>query len=838
VSEVPAEANVVIIGAGIVGNSLAWHLAQLGETSIVVVDKGPLPNPGGSTGHASNFLFPFEHSLMMTQLTRDSVRQYKALGVFTESGGIEVARTEARMQELRRKQSTAKAWDIESHLLGPEEIKKLVPYINDELLVGGLSFPRTGVVDSLRAGTVMREGAQQLGALTVVGNVEVEGIDVAGGRVRAVRTDAGTVRAGRVVVCCGVWSPRVARLAGAHIPLSPAVHQMVSVGPIALFEGTEGEISYPIVRDMDTYMYERQHGADMEVGSYAHRPILVDPDDIPSIAASALSPTELPFTSEDFDPQLADALELMPQLLGDEKAGVRYAINGLISLTPDGHPLMGESPEVGGLWSAAASWIKEAPAIARAVAEWMTVGRSEIDCHEADIARFHPHQRTRAHVKARADEAFNKTYGIVHPAEQWDSSRGLRRSPVHDRTEALGAVYFETAGWERPQWYASNERLVDLYGDRVVRRAAEWDARWYSPIVEAEHLAMRDGAGLVDLGAFCVMDVGGPSALETLNRVAVAQMDVPVGRVVYTPFLDEEGGLRADLTVMRLGDSSFRVVTGAGVGMLDRQWLVDHLPDDGSAHVTDVTSGWTTLGLWGPRARDVLASVTTDDVTHGGFRFGTCRWIEVGDLDVLASRISYVGELGWELYVPTDNGAALWDELAGAGQAHGLVPVGIGVYGTTARLEKGYRAYGHELTPDYTLCEAGLHRKAVKRQDFVGRAAHLAERSTPPPATLCTLTVDYHGVPAGERRYPLGHEAILSEEGEPLEDAKGRRSFATSAGAGPSVGSHLLLAYLPTHLAVRGTRLQVECMGERYPVEVAVAGNGAVLDPGNERMRA
>ncbi|MHB1929755.1 MAG: glycine cleavage T C-terminal barrel domain-containing protein, partial [Acidimicrobiales bacterium] len=478
------------------------------------------------------------------------------------------------------------------------------------------------------------------------------------------------------------------------------------------------------------------------------------------------------------------------------------------------------------------------PGIARTVAEWMTVGRSEIDCHEADVARFHPHQRTRAHVRARADEAFNKTYGIVHPAEQWESSRGLRRSPVHDRTQALGAVYFETVGWERPQWYASNEALLERYGDRIARRPAEWDARWYSPIVEAEHLAMRDGVGLVDLGAFCVLDVAGPGALEALNRVAVAQLDVPVGRVVYTPFLDEEGGVRADLTVMRLGASLFRVVTGAGVGMLDRQWLVDHLPGDGSAQLTDVTSGWTTLGLWGPRARDVLASLTPDDVSHGGFRFGTCRWIEVGDLDVLASRISYVGELGWELYVPAENGGALWDGLTDAGRPHGLAPVGIGVYGTTARLEKGYRAYGHELTPDYTLCEGGLERKLVKRQDFVGRAAHLAERSKPPAATLCTLSVDYAGVAPDERRYPLGHEAILSEEGEPLEDAKGRRSFATSAGAGPSVGSHLLLAYLPTRLAAAGTRLQVECMGERYPVTVAVAGNGAAFDPGNERMRA
>ncbi|MST31939.1 FAD-dependent oxidoreductase [Acidimicrobiaceae bacterium USS-CC1] len=837
-SGAPAEANVVIIGAGIVGNGLAWHLAQLGETRLVLVDKGPLPNPGGSTGHASNFLFPFEHSQMMMQLTRDSVEQYKALGVFTESGGIEVARTETRMQEFRRKQATCKAWDIESQLLTPEEIKKLVPFINDELLVGGLSFPTTGVVDSLRAGTIMRERAQAMGALTVVGNVEVLGIDVADGRVQAVRTDAGTIRTERVVVCCGVWSPRVARMAGAHLPLTPAVHQMVSVGPIGLFAGTEGEISYPIVRDVDTFMYERQHGADMEVGSYAHRPILVDPDDIPSIAESALSPTELPFTSEDFDPQLADALELMPELLGDEKAGVRYAINGLISLTPDGHPLLGESPEVRGLWAAAASWIKEAPGIARAVAEWMVVGHSELDIHEADLARFYPHQRTRAHVRARADEAFNKTYGIVHPAEQWQQSRGLRRSPVHAQTQALGAVYFEAAGWDRPHWYQSNEALVGRYADRIAARPAEWDARWYSPIVEAEHLAMRDGAGLVDLGAFCVFDVTGRGALDFLNRVAVAQVDVPVGKVVYTPFLDEEGGLRADVTVMRLGPSSFRVVTGAGVGMLDRQWLVDHLPDDGSAHLADATSGWATVGLWGPRARDVLSTVTTADVSHAGFPYGTCRWIEVGDLDVLASRISYVGELGWELYVPAEYGPALWERLQEAGAPHGVVPVGIGVYGSTARIEKGYRSYGHELTPDYTPREAGLERKLVKRQAFIGKAAHLAERSTPPAATLCTLSVDYTGVDPGERRYPLGHESVVSADGEPLVDRKGRRSFVTSAAAGPSVGSHLLLAYLPTPLAVAGARLQVECMGERYPVTVEVAGNGAVFDPGNERMRA
>ena len=376
-SEFPGRASAVIVGAGIVGNSLACHLARLGWRDLVLVDKGPMPNPGGSTGHASNFIFPIEYSKMMMELTRDSTEQYQALGVFTQSGGIEVARTPARMAELRRRCTAAKAWGIPAQVITPAEVAKLVPYLDESVILGGAHFPTVGVVDSLRAGTLMREEAQASGALTVLAGAEVLGIDTAGPpggapRITAVRTTAGDIETPVVVVCCGVWSPRIARMAGAHIPLTPTVHQMISVGPIALFAGTPGEISYPIVRDVDTNMYERQHGGDMEVGSYAHRPIIVSPDDIPSIEESALSPTELPFTADDFDPQLAEALELMPELLGDESAGVRYAINGLISMTPDGHPLLGPVPGVDGLWSAAASWIKEGPGVGRAVAEWMS----------------------------------------------------------------------------------------------------------------------------------------------------------------------------------------------------------------------------------------------------------------------------------------------------------------------------------------------------------------------------------------------------------------------------------------------------------------------------------
>ncbi len=771
-NEIPGRASAVIIGAGIVGNSLACHLARLGWRDLVLVDTGPMPNPGGSTGHASNFIFPIEYSKMMMELTRDSTEQYQQLGVFTQSGGIEVARTLERMTELRRRCSAAKAWGIPARLISPAEAAKLVPYLDESVILGGAHFPTVGVVDSLRAGTLMREEAQRSGALTVLAGAEVLGIEVsAAGRVSGVRTSRGEIAADVCAICCGVWSPRVAAMAGAAIPLTPVVHQMISVGPIAMFTDTAGEIEYPIVRDVDAGMYERQHGGDMEVGSYAHRPIIVAPGEIPSIEAAVASPTELPFTADDFDPQLMQALELMPDLLGDERAGIRYSINGLISMTPDGHPVLGETPEVGGLWSAAASWIKEGPGIGRAVAQWMSGKTPEIDIHEADISRFYSHQQTTAHVTGRASEGFNKMYGIVHPAEQWESGRPVRLSPAYQRERDLGAVFFETAGWERPHWYASNEGLLERYAGRLMERPAEWESRWWSPVINAEHLAMREHCGLVDLTAFAIFDITGPGALAAVQSVAVAQLDVPAGRVVYTSLLDEAGGFRADLTIMRLGPRRFRVVTGGATGMMDRKWIRDQLPADGSAAIADLTSAWTTLGLWGPRARDVLAAVTAADVSNDGFAFGTCRPIEIGGIMVLASRISYVGELGWELHAPIEEGALLWDALWEAGQPHGLVPVGIGVYGTTGRLEKGYRAFGNELDAGYNLVEAGMARPRVKPQDFTGKAAYLRQRAETPAALLCTLTVDDHAPASGEPRYMLGGEPVLTPTGEPLTDA-------------------------------------------------------------------
>jgi glycine cleavage system aminomethyltransferase T/glycine/D-amino acid oxidase-like deaminating enzyme len=829
----PTNAHVIVIGAGIAGNSVVGHLAEMGWKNIVQIDKGPLPNPGGSTGHASNFCFPVDHSKEMTMLTMDSTRQYEEMGVMTVSGGIEVARTAERMEELRRRMTSAKAWGVESHLISPEEVLGLVPFINKDVIVGGFYSPGVTVVDSLRAGTIMRERAQALDAVTVIPNTEVFSMEVRNGAIHAVVTDRGRIETDYLVIACGVWSPRMAAMAGATIPLTPAVHQMIDVGPIPVLQATNSEIGYPIVRDMDTFMYERQTAGSMEVGSYAHRPIFHHPNDIPSLGESLLSPTELPFTDEDFDLQMEHALELMPEILS--QAEIRYAINGLLSLTPDAMPLLGETVEVKNLWSAAAVWIKEGPGVGEMVAQWMTQGYPEIDPHSSDIARFYRFARAEHHINLRCAEHFNKTYGIVHPREQWESNRRVRTVPAYPRQVDLGAEFFEVGGWERPQWYESNAPLVGKYG--VQGREHEWDARWWSPIINAEHLAMRESVGMVDLTAFAIFDVTGPGAVDYIQKMAVNQCDVAVGRAVYTPLLTETGGFRADLTILRLGEQHYRVISGGGDGARDRYWFRKHLPDDGSVTFVDSTSAVSTVGLWGPNARRVIESLTTDDVSNEGFPYGWVKEVNLLGIDALMFRISYVGELGWEISVPMEQGLRLWDMLWEAGQKWGIVPVGIGVYGTTGRLEKGYRLMGAELECEYNPVEAGLARPKVKKADFIGKGPYLEARNQDPVTILCTLTVEDHTSASGIERYMGGNEPILNPDGERILDSHGRPSYVTSAGNGPSVGKYLLLAYLPPSHAEVGRELAVMYMNELYPVKVAVAGSTPLFDPQNDRMK-
>ena len=833
--ELPSKAGTVIIGAGIVGTSLAYHLADQGREDIVLIDKGPFPDPGGSTGHASNFIMPIEHNKEMALLTQDAMEQYKEEDLFTESGGIEVARTEERMEEFRRQIASSKSWGQEAEIISTEEVKEMVPYINEDIIEGGFWEPRAGVCDPLRFGEIKRKEAEEWGVLQSFANTEVTDLHVENGAISAVETDRGTVSTDEVVIAAGLWAPKLAEMAGTEIPLTPAVHQMISVGPIDVLEETGEEVGYPIVRDVDTQMYERPSGNDMEVGSYEHRPILWDVEDVPSNEEAPLSPTQPPLTQDAFDPSMEHALEIMPEILED--AEIRHAIDGLLSVTPDGMPLVGPMDDVDGLWSCAAIWIKEAPAFAKYTAQWMTQGYPEVDLHQSDVNRFEGYGTSKKFVKSRAHEGFQKIYDIVHPREQWQSSRPLRQSAFYDRQDELGAEFFESAGWERPQWYESNADLVEKYEDELegLQRPNEWDSRWWSEIILGEHLHMRDNVGMIGDMGFGLIDLVGDDVEEFTQKIFVADTAIEVGESVYTPVLAENGGFVSDLTMARLADDHYRVMTGGGETGPDKRWFRDNIGDL-DVRIVDQTSSFATLGVWGPNARDVVQEVAEEDVSHEAFPPYTAQELTLGEVDVWAFRISYVGELGWELYAPMEQGGRLWDIIYEAGQDYDIRPVGMGVYGTTGRMEKGYRLYGHELELEYNPAEAGLTFHGVKDEDFIGKEAYAEAIDEENVATLCTLTVDDHAPEGGEPRFMTGNEPILDQDGNVLVDEEGRRSYVTSAGTGPSLGKHLLMAYIPQEYAEEGQSLQVEYMGTQYPVTVERVGSKPLFDPSNERI--
>lgn len=843
--EVPSAAQTVIIGAGIVGNSLAYWLSEMGRDDIILIDKGPLPDPGGSTGHASNFMFPVTNSKMITQLSQRSREIYKDMDTWEEPGALEVARTDTRLNEFDRRVQLAKSWGEPAELLSVEEIKEHIPFINEEVIKGGFYAPKGGTADPLRAGEVMRARAKDKDALTEVPNTEVLDLVVQDGEIAAVETDKGTIEANEVVIAAGIWSPKIAEMAGVEIPLSPVVHQMISVGPIDELQEEEGEINHPVVRDVDARMYERPNAGDMEVGSYLHPVMLWDIEDIPSLDVAPLSPTQPPLTEEKFEESMQRALELMPEILDDPDAGIKHGIDGLMSHSPDGAPLLGPLQDVDNLWSAAHIYVKDAPAMTEEIAKWMTQGYTDIDIDlGANVNRFYEYGHPTKWVKNRCREGFSKFYGIVHPAEQYQTSRPLRTSGFYSRQADMGAEFYELYGWETPQWFESNRDLLDTYQNEVselvrpndLSRPNEWDSRWWSPITLGEHLHMRDHVAMVDGSIFSIIDIAGEDALDLLQRVSVAQMDVEKGKTVYTPVLRENGGFRSDFTVARMGDDQFRVVTSGATAGADMQWFDQQLPDDSDTQIINRSDGMSALAVWGPEARNVVDSVTEEDMSNDAHPFAHARTITVGDVETWALRISYVGELGFELHVPTSKAPRLWDTIYEAGQPYDIRPVGMGVFGTTGPMEKSFQMIGTDLTQDYTPAEADRTRHGLKSEDFVGKSVYEADLETDPVAKICTLSVDDHAPNGGEERYMLGQEPVMDMDGNVLVDEKGRESYVTSAGSGPSVGKHLLKAYLPSEFAQEGTSLQVEYFGEQYPVTVESVGTTPVFDPEHSRM--
>jgi dimethylglycine oxidase len=810
-------AQVVIVGGGIVGCSLAYHLTRLGRRDVLVLDQGPLFHNQGSTSHAPGLMFQHNASRAMTRLAMWSVEAYASVRppggeAFFQVGSMELATTPARLDELRRRLGQATACGLDAALIGADEARRLVPLLRPDGILGALHVPGDCVVRAAAVAGALAGEAQRAGA-RLAAHCPVTGIDVSGGGVRAVETPAGRIETETLVLAAGIWGPLLGKLAGVPVPLTPVQHLFAKTTPLAALAGETAEVRHPILRHQDRDLYFRQYGERYGFGSYRHEPLLLEPERIPRDD----HPAVLPFTPEHFAASLEDARELLPAL---RQAGLAERFNGLFSFTPDGFPLLGPFPEVRGLWAAEAVWITHAGGAGRALAEWMVEGSPGLDLRECDVARFQPHATTRPYVRARAARQYAKVYEVVHPRQQAEHPRGLRRSPFWPRQEALRAAFFESAGWERPQWFGSNEALLEGRAPPDWPAREGWAARNWSPVCGAEHRATREGVALFDLTPFAKLEVTGPGALAFLQRLAANRVDRPVGRVVYTPLLNERGGIHCDLTVTRLGDERFLVVTGAATGRRDLAWLRAHLPEDGSVHLSDVGPALCCAGLWGPRARLLLRRTTEDDLSAAAFPFFTARHITVGYVPALALRVSYVGELGWELYAPVEYGLALWDTLWGAGEDLGLVAAGGGAF-DSLRLEKGYRLWGQDIHTEHTPYEAGLATAvAMQKGEFIGREALLNSAARGVSRRLVCLTLDDPAV------VPMGQEPIL--EGERV------LGYVTSANYGYTVRRSIAYGYVPVPSAAPGTKVEVLYFGRRYPATVVAE---PLYDPRGERLR-
>lgn len=809
-------ASLVIVGAGIVGCSAAYHLAKLGRRDIVVVDQGPLFETGGSTSHAPGLIFQTNPSRLMCEMAKYTTRllgtlTYEGEPCWYPVGGIEVAQTDARLRDLKRRHGLATAYDLESHLLTPREVRNLIPILDDRVILGGYYVPSDGDTRGWQSAAALAELARATGGAEFHGNIRVTDILIENGRAAGVITERGTIRADDVLLCTNIWGPVLGDRVGVKLPLMAVEHQYTITEPLPELAGETRFIAHPILRHQDERMYFRQHADAYGVGSYNHEPLLVDPHDL------GLTATR-PFTPEHYGTAQRAAEELLPPLA--DRRLVRQ-FNGMFTFTIDGYPILGESA-VPGLWTAIGIWVTHSGGAGKIIAEWMMHGTTEWDVREAHVARFHPHATSRRYVRVRAAQQYREVYDVIHPLQQMENPRRLRLSPFHARLEAQHAVFFESAGWEVAQWYGANGRLLEQYEERIPKREG-WAARYWSPIQGAEHLAVRDNAGLFNLAAFTKIEVSGPGALPYLEKMAANRIDRPVGQVVYTSLLNEAGGIKADLTITRLAPERFLVLTGGGTGPQDLAWLRQHKPDNGVS-ITDLSSAWAGIGLWGPRARDVLATAAEENISNQAFPYFTARPLTIDTVPVLALRISYAGELGWEIYCPSEYALQLWDVLWEAGRPQGLIAAGSGAF-NSLRLEKGYRAWGSDIHTEYNPYEAGLGWAVrLNKGGFIGRKALLEARERGVARRLCCLTIDEPGAVV------LGKEPVLSTDGN--SRAIG---YVTSTDFGYTLGKHIAYAYLPTTFADKGRKVHLLYFGERIP---ATVDDDPLFDPTMSRLKA
>ncbi|GAA1790946.1 FAD-dependent oxidoreductase [Pseudarthrobacter sulfonivorans] len=824
--------RIVIIGAGIVGTNLADELVSRGWNNITVLDQGPLNMPGGSTSHAPGLVFQTNPSKTMATFAKYTVEKLLSLtedgmSCFNQVGGLEVATSETRLTELKRKLGYAAAWGIDGKLLTPGECKELYPHLNEEIVLGGLHVPSDGLALAARAVQLLIKRTQDAG-VTYLGSTTVLDIVRADGRVTGVKTADGVIPADIVVSCAGFWGAKIGAMIGMSVPLLPLAHQYVKTTPVPDLKGKNelpNGAGLPILRHQDQDLYYREHGERYGIGSYAHRPMPVDLRDLDDIAPEEMSehrmPSRLDFTLEDFLPAWEASKDILPGLADSE---IEDGFNGIFSFTPDGGPLLGEAKELDGFFVAEAVWVTHSAGVARAMAELLTTGRSETDLGECDINRFEDVQLTPEYVSETSQQNFVEIYDVLHPLQPRLSPRNLRVSPFHTRHKELGGYFLEGGGWERPYWFESNaELLKEMPADWLPPARDAWSGMFSSPIAAAEAWKTRTAVAMYDMTPLKRLEVSGPGALQLLQDLTTADLDKKPGAVTYTLVLDHAGGVRSDITVARLAEDTFQLGANGNIDLGYFTRAARHQTASGSSsswvQVRDTTGGTCCIGLWGPLARDLISTSSEDDFSNEGLRYFRAKNASIGGVPVTAMRLSYVGELGWEIYTSADNGQRLWDVLWKAGQPFGVIAAGRAAF-SALRLEKGYRSWGADMTTEHDPYEAGLgFAVKMSKDNFVGKAALEGRSEEASARRLRCLTIDD------------GRSIVLGKE--PVHYKNEVVGYVTSAAYGYSVAKPIAYAYLPSTVS-EGDAVEIEYFGKRVQATVSAE---PLYDPEMTRLR-
>ena len=808
-SEFPTQAQVVIIGGGVGGSSIAYHLTKLGWKDVVIIEKHELTS--GSTWHSAGLVGQMRSDANLTRMMHYSTDLYRSLKAETgqdtswrEVGGIRLASSAERMEENRRLVGMARSFGVPMELISPKEAQDLFPLMDITGVVGAAYTPNDGSIDPTGLTNALAIGAKNRGA-RIFTNTTVTAINLKNGRVSEVVTDKGTIKTEVVVNASGMWGREIGKMVGLSLPVLPMAHLYIMTKPI---EGVTSK--FPNLRDPDLLVYWREEVGGLITGGYERQPATFGMNGIPKDFKFQLLPPDW----DRFTPLMENSIRRVPAVANAE---VKLLLNGPEGFTPDGEFLLGPTT-VKGFWVACAfcaHGLAGAGGIGKVMAEWIVDGSPEWDMWRLDVRRFGPNYNNLDYVAARTFETYTQYYDIHYPGEERISRRNVRTSPTYFRLRDLGCSFGEKMGWERPNWYR-------IYEEKATHghEPKGWMRHNWSRAIGHEHLMTRANAGLFDETSFNKFEVRGPGALKFLNYVCANQIDVPVGNLVYTQALNKRGGIECDFTVTRLAEDRFFIVTGTAFGQHDMSWLSLQMPEDGSVTIEDVGSNYACIGMWGPKARTILEKVTTEDVSNAGFPYMTFKRMNVGDVPVLASRVTYVGELGWEFYCPMEYGLRLWDTLWEAGQSEGMVAGGYKAI-DTLRLEKGYRYWSGEISPDYTPYEAGLGF-AVKldKDNFIGKDALVKQKAEGIKRKLCTIILD------DDRTIVIGKEPIRA--GDKLV------SWVASGGFGYSINKSIAYAYLPMEFAKAGTKLSVECFGEQVSAEVAQA---VLWDPKGERIR-